>query len=799
MATLGIDLDDIGLDAQDVHAGPVASAKPVVAAPDPSALTPGSPLAQALFQVWAGRSVVSVESPPGAGKPIHHDEPVLMSDGSSKPIGDIHVGDEVISHLGLARRVLAVHRQGVLPTLSILTAAGRTIRAAYDHPFLTPQGWVNASDLVQGQALAAISEPEELLHLESARTDGEFRLAGYLIGDGACSSGNMNVTTADMSVAADIAAIALTLGWGSRLVPPRRAIAKASKVTFFNPDGPKHSNGPHTWLRRSGLDGATAKTKRVPSWVFRAAPEQIAQFVGAYFSADGYVQPPHDPGRTKPRASMSSCRSGLLLDIQSLLLRLGVDSYIRRHDSTLNGKVFEAYDLNLRDWDDVARFAEKVPVVNVLRSSRLRAWGAKSQTFRSPFIPDPVVSVTPTDGGECVCLTVELDHTFIVRDIVVHNSTLICEAVEQLFRRSDMTITVATPTRRGAFEMAGRLAGVLGLTQSGEPRVAMGMSAKAGEDLPKDVRDHAKPSTLTREVVVRTIASCKAKPPEVDVLVVDEAYQAVFAQVAQAAEKATQIFMVGDPGQIGPVVQTDTTAWANMAAGPHMRAPEVFAQDSDAFVLRLPSTYRLGQVTADAIAPLYDFPFTSARPERYLTDKTGQRLPEITPMLVESTGEFDMELLSTVAQEAVKFIGMQVTEITPDGPVSRALDGSDIAVVVARSGQESAVNAMLRRQGAHTEDISVGTADRLQGGQWHAVVALDPLVGSDQVDDFRTGPGRLCVMCSRHSARMIFMHDGRWEESLNSDLADPEAAAKGLAVRRMLCAPPRGVARKVAA
>ena len=70
MTGLGIDLADLGLDTVDVDAAPVASAKPVTgsATRDPDALVPGSPLAQALYQVWSGRSVTVVKSPPGAGK-----------------------------------------------------------------------------------------------------------------------------------------------------------------------------------------------------------------------------------------------------------------------------------------------------------------------------------------------------------------------------------------------------------------------------------------------------------------------------------------------------------------------------------------------------------------------------------------------------------------------------------------------------------------------------------------------------------------------------------------------------------
>ena len=57
------------------------------------------------------------------------------------------MGDEVLTHRGRFRQVLAVHEQGELPLLKITTGFGRTVRSAYDHPFLTPRGWVQAQHL----------------------------------------------------------------------------------------------------------------------------------------------------------------------------------------------------------------------------------------------------------------------------------------------------------------------------------------------------------------------------------------------------------------------------------------------------------------------------------------------------------------------------------------------------------------------------------------------------------------------------------------------------------------------------
>jgi len=79
----------------------------------------------------------------------------------------------------------------------------------------------------------------------------------------------------------------------------------------------------------------------------------------------------------------------------------------------------------------------------------------------------------------------------------------------------------------------------------------------------------------------------------------------------------------------------------------------------------------------------------------------------------------------------------------------------------------------------------VGTADRLQGGQWHAVVALDPFIGYEGLSPHAMSLGRLCVMASRHRTHLTWVHDGRWNTHLSGSTDVPGAEA-ALAVRRAL-------------
>lgn len=364
-------------------------------------------------------------------------------------------------------------------------------------------------------------------------------------------------------------------------------------------------------------------------------------------------------------------------------------------------------------------------------------------------------------------------------------TTLVTEVVARLKDRSDLKIIIACPTRRGAADIAERIGAELGPDKGGNPQVVLSVSnlePPAGVASPSMSAGRNLP-------VVRTIASCKASNrPLCDLMIIDEAYQATFADVTSAADNAEQLLLVGDPGQIGPVVTTDVSAFRGRDVAPHMRAPEVFARMDGADVHELGTTYRLGQETVDAIAPLYDFAFRSSRPDRFLTDENGDRVAEITPIMLPEVESADsLEIPQLIAEYAAGLIGVELVETDEDGNQSaRPLQAADIAIVVAHNAQSSSITAILRS--LRIEGIYVGTADKAQGGQWHAVIALDPLVGYTTAGSHQLAPGRLCVMASRHMSHLTWMYQDGWEDALTDPDIDQGEARVGRTVRRALTA-----------
>ncbi len=361
-------------------------------------------------------------TPPQVGKPVYVGSMVLMFDGSRKRIDEITPGEQVITHLGRPRTVLDVHRQGHLPTVRITTNSGRQTVAALDHPFLTPGGWVNAGDLVPGVALATIpkpaTEPSTDLTPEAARLLGMFVGDGAVSGLGPGKGFNCNITVFDPGVRAEVAHCCKVLGYTDT-----DSAAARGRVNI--------SGGARDLLRKHGLAWTTSWTKRVPPAVFASAPHVVAEFIGGYWDCDGVVSS-RGLGRDGQRrkdvlVELYSVSRDLLLDVQHLLLRLGIRSNLRLKKGAYQDTEHISYRLQVIARDDVARFQELIRLANNKRAAALAGHTLPRSEFDALYAPDPVVSVEPNGLEECVCLVVEEDHTFTSDDLVVHNSTLVAE------------------------------------------------------------------------------------------------------------------------------------------------------------------------------------------------------------------------------------------------------------------------------------------------------------------------------------------------------------------------------------
>lgn len=358
---------------------------------------------------------------------------------------------------------------------------------------------------------------------------------------------------------------------------------------------------------------------------------------------------------------------------------------------------------------------------------------------------------------------------------------LITHLAHQLHTRAGMTVAIAAQTRAQAIDVAGRTAAI------GAPTV---LHVDADKTRPR----HLHPAvTLTNSkhlrpgagVIVATTARWLWVPgnrtAHFDVLLIDEAYQLTFADLGALGALADQFVLVGDPGQISPVVTGSTRRWDASPTGPHLPAPQalIAAHGDDVARLRLPQTWRFGPDTTSLLAPLYPaLPFTSARPPLHLAAH-GAPLPEYRATALTITGGTADPAAIHAAANTVRDLIATATLHAPDG--SRPITPDDIAVIAPHVEQAALAAASL----ADLDGLFVGTINQAQGLQREAVVAIHPLLGHDADEGFALDLGRLCVALSRHRAHVTVITDERTPGLLADAAAETPHAAR-LAVQAEL-------------
>lgn len=369
--------------------------------------------------------------PPGHMKPMNINTLVLMSDGSYRRLADIRVGDCVISHEGMSRRVTAVHHQGLLPTLRITTHSGREIVPALDHPLLTPRGWVQAKDVKIGEPLAIVKPRDGQINGGCDWENERCRLLGYFIGDG-CVVGNKNkdanrynfnasIACHDEIESRDIIACCEAIGYRASNA------TGTSKNKKLNISG----TGLREWLFSIGLSHKDSYSKRIPKEIFNCSNEQIEHILAAYFACDGTLNS-KGLSRSDLCISFTSVNRELLEDVQRLFSRIGINFRIRRRSRKIEGiknqrqggsEEYVYYNLEISTFSDSRIFIDRIAdKVFHSKRERLLEWSPILDRFPSHISPDPIVSIEDNGECECMCLTVEEDHSFTANDLAVHNS-----------------------------------------------------------------------------------------------------------------------------------------------------------------------------------------------------------------------------------------------------------------------------------------------------------------------------------------------------------------------------------------
>ncbi|MEV6289952.1 AAA domain-containing protein [Streptomyces sp. NPDC051896] len=292
---------------------------------------------------------------------------------------------------------------------------------------------------------------------------------------------------------------------------------------------------------------------------------------------------------------------------------------------------------------------------------------------------------------------------------------------------------------------------------------------KALDDLPQ-VRTSAKAADLNGLPVVLSTAA-KWAHVKVDEpwrhAIVDEAYQMRSDSLLAVAGLFERALFVGDPGQLDPFAIVGSEQWAGLSYDPSASAvTTLLAHNPGLPQHRLPVSWRLpasaAPLVSDAFYPYTPFRSGTGHGDRRLTfavPSDGSGPDQVIDEAAESgwgllelparhTPRTDPEAVRAVARVVRRLLDRKGAAVSERSDDPAPLTAGRIAVGTAHRDQAAAVRTALAELGV--ADVTVDTANRLQGREYDVTVVLHPLSGRPDATAFHLETGRLCVLASRH-------------------------------------------------
>lgn len=386
----------------------------------------------------------------------------------------------------------------------------------------------------------------------------------------------------------------------------------------------------------------------------------------------------------------------------------------------------------------------------------------------------------------------------------------------------------------------------------GAARVALHLSGEVAASLPPEVTRRVTVTTTapaiptSADVVVATASKLKA-PGErgrlaarlgetasghlFDALFVDEAWQLPHHLFDAIAGVAPVTVGVGDVGQLPPL-EIGTNPWrGDPGHNPYRAWPTAFTGHASTWERELPAVWRPPGNALGLWRAFYptwsELNSVAAPSDRRLkldaepgSAPLWRQIGSGTPTLVEVTGlpdseapDIDLPLTDQLERWLDELFtagfvlesrcyaddGSPTGAVEIDRPDARD-DGDPLVVVLATRNQSvddaaEMVERLRIKHGLRARDLVASTVDSWQGQTNALTVAIHPLSGASELDDFNSAFGRLAVACTRATHGLLVLARAGLDDLLDTAPARPGTPFGEPGVRQL----PRQTHRRILA
>ncbi|MGA9995521.1 MAG: replicative DNA helicase, partial [Pyrinomonadaceae bacterium] len=298
----------------------------------------------------------------------------LAGSGAQVPIREL-VGRSGFAVYALNEATMKIERAvvsrafstGIKPVYRLQTRLGRAIEATANHKFRTFDGWKRLDELKTGERLALPRSVK--CSSKQTMSNAELALLGHLIGDGCTLPRHViQYTTREKDLAELVASLATEV-FGDEVRP--RINSERNWYQVYLTSTRRHTHNVHSaisdWLNKLGAWGLRSFEKKIPTKVFEQPQEAIALFLRHLWATDGCIR--MRPGFYPPAVYYASSSERLARGVQSLLLRLGINAWLRRRSQ--HGKGRDQFHVVLSGKPDLEPFANLIGAVGEYKNQSL--------------------------------------------------------------------------------------------------------------------------------------------------------------------------------------------------------------------------------------------------------------------------------------------------------------------------------------------------------------------------------------------------------------------------------------------
>lgn len=279
---------------------------------------------------------------------------------------------------------------GIKEVFKVTTKTGRSIDATANHPLFTALGWQAIEYLKPGDKVAIAGNMGFFGKHEMS--ENEIKLLAYMIGDGNYTTKAIRFCNPNKEIINELERAVNYFDCDLVQYNSGRDI-DYNIVKKFNKSNNNYANPVKELLEKHDMFGQNAYQKKIPSDIFKLRKNDTALFLSRLYATDGWAHAQNN----KQVIGYGSVSLELIKDMQHLLLKFGINSYINYKPDKRKEDGGNYHNLLITNSTDVIKFYKEIGIFAKEEAVKKAYLSAISNNKFDTYLPKEILEFVEAD------------------------------------------------------------------------------------------------------------------------------------------------------------------------------------------------------------------------------------------------------------------------------------------------------------------------------------------------------------------------------------------------------------------